>query len=129
VCALAAVRLRYGAMPAKLCPMCHARNVANEWQCRCGYEFGQNIDTVLELLRDQRTNARIMLVVLIFLDLAAVGAVIYMAIFHRFVVYSVLGFAALFLATLRTARRLAITRKSLAQLSRRELPKAVVRAP
>lgn len=107
--------------------MCHARNAIDEWQCRCGYEFGQSIDKVLELLRDQRTNARILLGVLIFLDLAALGAVAYLAIVHGIIVYSVLGFAALLLWTMRTARQLVVTRESLEQLSRRELPKATLR--
>lgn len=114
-------------MPAKRCPLCHARNAVDEWQCRCGYEFGQSIDKVLELLRDQRTNTRILLAVLICLDLAAVGAVTYLASVHGIIVHSVLGFAALLLWTLRTARQLVITRESLEQLSRHELPKATLR--
>ncbi len=107
--------------------MCHARNSIDEWQCRCGYEFGQSIDKVLALLRDQRTNTWIMLAVLIFFDLAAVGVVVYLAILHVAVSYSVLGLAALSLWTMRTARQLTVTRESLQQLCKRELPRATLR--
>src|ERR1043165_2946026 len=47
-------------MSARRCPMCHQVNEQLDWQCRrCNYEFGQPIEKVRILLRDQMTNARI----------------------------------------------------------------------
>ncbi len=105
--------------------MCHLVGDASDWQCPCGYEFGQNIDQVLELLRDQRANARILLGLLVIVDLAAVFGVVYLAL-HGIVIYPVLGFAALLVWTGRVARKLSVTRESLRQLAKRELPKATL---
>jgi 1,4-dihydroxy-2-naphthoate octaprenyltransferase len=114
-------------MPAKRCPMCHRASAANAWQCVCGYEFGQDVEKVRALLRDQRTNAWIILVLLLVVDAMAVFGVFYAAL-HGFLVFSVLGFSALILGTARTVRTLLITRASLRQLASRDdaLPRAWV---
>jgi hypothetical protein len=96
------------------------------WQCKCGYEFGQSADRVLELLRSQRVNLRIGLVIVLILDAAAVGAVIY-SVMHGFLVFSMFGFIVLGLWTARLIHKLAVTRASLRQVNARELPKAIVR--
>ena len=57
--------------------MCHRASDARAWQCDCGYEFGQSVDKVLELLRGQRKSAAATLAFVVFLDVAMVGAVIY----------------------------------------------------
>ncbi len=117
-----------GRMPAKCCPMCHRGSGASAWQCVCGYEFGQDIEKVRALLRSQRTNNWIILVLLLVVDVIAVAGVFYAAV-HGFAVFSVLGFSALILATARTVRTLLITRASLRQLASRDdaLPRARVR--
>jgi hypothetical protein len=116
------------AMAAKVCPLCHRSSSGSAWQCQCGYEFGQSIDKVRVLLRDQETNAWIVLGVLLVLDLAAIGGAI---------VVGVLGLGwlpwiapgLLIAATVRTLRKLRIARESLRQLAERHapLPKATLR--
>ena len=101
--------------------MCHRASEASAWRCSCGYEFGQHPETVCELLRAQRTSARIMLAVLIAIDLAALGGVIYGAL-HGFLVVFGFGFAALIGWTLRAVHKLALTGTSLRQLSKHALP-------
>ena len=115
-------------MAAKVCPMCHRGSGASAWQCVCGYEFGQDIEAVRALLRSQRMNTWIILVLLLVVDVMAVFGVYYAAL-HGFVVFSVFGFSALILGTARAVRTLLITRASLRQLARRDdaLPRARVR--
>ena len=116
------------AMAAKVCPLCHRASPSCTWQCHCGYEFGQSIDKVRVLLRDQQTNAWIVLGVLLVLDLAAVGGAIFVGILG-------LGWlpwiwpGLLIFATVRTLRKLRIARESLRQLAERyaPLPKATLR--
>jgi hypothetical protein len=107
--------------------MCHRASDATAWQCACGYEFGQHVETVRALLRTQHSGAWVTLLLLLVLDVAAVAGVIYTA-FHGFIVFSALGFSALVLMTARTARKVLITRASLRQLAARQppLPTAVV---
>jgi hypothetical protein len=113
-------------MPAKRCPMCHRASGAGAWQCPCGYEFGQSIDNALELLRDQRTNTRIMLGLLLLVDVGVLGAVVVVGLGGA-LVFAALG--GLFVATGRLIRKLRLTGESIGQLSRRELPKATLRRP
>jgi hypothetical protein len=107
--------------------MCHRASARTAWQCTCGYEFGQSLERVREMLHDQQTNAGISLALLLVLDAAALVGVVFAAA-HGFIVFSALGFTALILATARAARKLLITRASLRQLAEREqpLPKAIV---
>jgi len=114
-------------MAAKVCPMCHRSSPGSAWRCGCGYEFGQSVEKVRVLLRDQQTTGRILLSMLLVLDLAAVGGMIYAAM-HGLFVYSSLLFVALSTSTVRTVRKLQITRASLRQLAERDaaLPTAIV---
>jgi hypothetical protein len=111
-------------MAAKVCPLCHRSNPGTAWQCPCGYEFGQSIDKVL---RDQRTNAWIVLGVLVALDLAMIGGSVYAAVCGwGWMPWLVPGL--LIGGTVRTMRKLQITRASLSQLAERQapLPKATL---
>ena len=114
-------------MAAKVCPMCHRSSPGSAWQCGCGYEFGQSVENVRALLRGQQMTARILLAMLLVLDLATAGGVVYAAM-HGWVVYSTVIFSALIVGTTRTVRKLRITRESLRQLAERDavLPTAIV---
>ena len=98
--------------------MCHSASEERAWQCSCGYEFGQPIDKVIVLLRDQRTNAWIMLLFSILALAASVGLVLVTGWI------SILLFAGCFIWMGRNIRRLLITRISLKQLASRKLPEA-----
>jgi hypothetical protein len=103
--------------------MCHRASDARAWQCTCGYEFGQSVDKVLELLRGQRTNARIMLGIMVGLDAAMIGGMVYAAM-HGVAVISGIVFIALTYWTFRSIQRLRITSESMRQLSAKTLPEA-----
>lgn len=115
-------------MAAKVCPLCHRSSPHSAWQCQCGYEFGQSVDKVRVLLRDARTNARILLVVMLVLDAAAIAGTIYLMA-HGWLVYSSMLTALLIIGTVRMASKLRIVRESLRQLDERHapLPTATVR--
>ena len=95
---------------------------ARAWQCDCGYEFGQSVDKLLELLRAQRTNARITAIV-VGLDAAMIGAMVY-ALMHGVAVVSGLLFIGLMYWTFRSVQRLRITNESMRQLAAKTLPEA-----
>lgn len=103
--------------------MCHRASDARAWQCDCGYEFGQSVDKVLELLRGQRTNARITLAIVVGLDAAMAGAMIY-AFMHGVVVISGVLLIGLTYWTVRSVQRLRITNESMRQLGPKTLPEA-----
>jgi hypothetical protein len=103
--------------------MCHRVNDALAWQCDCGYEFGQSVDKVLELLRGQRTNARIALWIVVVLDVAMLGGIAYAAM-HGVFVFSFIVFGFLMYWTVRAVQRLRITNESMRQLSAKSLPEA-----
>jgi hypothetical protein len=103
--------------------MCHRASESTAWQCGCGYEFGQDIDTVQRLLRDQLRNAWIQLGALITIDLGILAITIITALTGAGLIPG-LGFAFLLAATGRTIRKIAISRESLRQLAPRELPTA-----
>src|SRR6516162_4785104 len=66
-------------MPAKRCPMCHQANEDRAWQCRrCGYEFGQPVEKVQELLRGQLRSAHIVFWLFLLIDLGLAGAQVYL---------------------------------------------------
>jgi hypothetical protein len=95
------------------------------WRCRCGYEFGQSIETIRMLRHDQQTTARIVIILLL-LDAAALRGIAY-AMAQGFVFFPSHGFIALTTATVTTARKLLITRESLRQFANREtLPAAII---
>lgn len=108
-------------MATKRCPMCHRVSEASESQCSCGYEFGQSLDAVRELLRSQRINTSIGLVIL----LALTGIAFY-ATYVGVGILAVIGLVVLMLATLRNARKLVLTQSSLRQFAARALPVATL---
>jgi hypothetical protein len=115
-------------MAAKVCPLCHCSNPGSAWQCRCGYEFGQSVDKVRVLLRDQQTNARILLVVMLVLEAAVLAGAIYLST-RGAGRGPWLVLIPLVYWTVRAVRKLGIVRESLRQLDERHapLPTATVR--
>jgi ethanolamine transporter EutH len=85
--------------------MCHRASESTAWQCGCGYEFGQDIDTLITI------------------DLGILAITIITALTGAGLIPG-LGFAFLLAATGRTIRKIAISRESLRQLAPRELPTA-----
>lgn len=79
------------------------------------------------MLRDRQADAWVALALLLVLDAAALGGVVYAAL-QGFIVFSALGFTALILLTARAVQRVRVTRASLRQLARLDaaLPRAVV---
>jgi hypothetical protein len=116
------------AMAGKRCPMCHRASERQSWQCRCGYEFGQDPDVTRKLLRSQLLNLRIGFVILFTLDLAAAGTAVWSMMFGHPIVLG-LGFCLMVLWTVRTGHKIVLTHRSLRSLDRQKapLPRAVVR--
>ena len=115
-------------MPAKRCPMCHRASESTAWRCSCGYELGQDIDTVQRLLRDQLRSASIALGTLLALDIAVLALVAWTAL-QGAVLMPGLAFAFLLAWTGRAGRKILISRESLRQLAPRQLPTAKLLPP
>jgi hypothetical protein len=117
-------------MPAKRCPMCHQANEDRAWQCRrCGYEFGQPVETVLELLRARQRSQRIMLAIYASPVVLAVAACL--LVWGRVPIFPlVLAFTTSTLWLARSYHRYALTRSSIRSLSaqRPQLPKATLKS-
>lgn len=108
--------------------MCHTVNEDRDWRCRkCGYEFGQPIERVRELLHDQLLNSKIVLGLLLGLDLAVLAGT-GVGLYYGHAIFPGLGFAFVVAWTVRAGRKLALTRESLRSLDRQQaaLPKATV---
>src|SRR5215468_3438550 len=99
-------------MVAKRCPRCHRASAAAGWRCGCGQELGPGVEQVRAVLRDRQTDAWVALALLLVLDAAAVGGVVYAAL-QGFIVSSALGLTALILVTARAVQRVRVTRASL----------------
>ena len=112
-----------GKKAARRCPMCHRASEPYAHNCRCGYEFGQSVDKAIELLEDQRTNARLLLGLFGMLTLVGLVATVIL-ISLGIVVRSAVPFALLVLVTIRAGQKLALTNTSLRQLRARQLPEA-----
>jgi hypothetical protein len=105
--------------------MCHRASDDRAWQCRCGYEFGQDVARTRELLRDQLISAKIFLAIFVVLDAAVVLGTIELA--RRGVIFvSLLAFVFLILGTGRSLRKIMISRESLRALAPKDLPVARV---
>jgi hypothetical protein len=102
--------------------MCHRATEDRAWQCACGYEFGQDVAKTRELLRDQLTNAKIMLAIFIVLDAASVALLVAGLVYAL----PVIGFIFFIGGTVRAVRKIAISRESLRLLAPKELPAARV---
>ena len=98
--------------------MCHRVNAENATRCDCGYEFGQPVEAVIELLRDQHTRTWITLVFSFLAFAASVVGLLFQPFFAVFLI------GGTFLWTGRMFRKLWITRASLRQLGDRKLPEA-----
>jgi hypothetical protein len=112
-------------MPAKRCPMCHRASEDRAWHCACGYEFGQPVERTRELLRDQLTNAKIMLGIFGGLDLAMMGGMVFAAM-HGVFVSPGLALVLLTWLAARNIRKIRISRESLQLLAAKDLPAARV---
>lgn len=119
-------------MPAKRCPMCHQANEDRAWACRrCGYEFGQPIEKVIDLLRGQRRTAWITFWLFLVLTLGLAGWLGFgLEVLPVPMLVPILSACFATLWTVRAAHRIRITRQSLRALGaqRTELPKATVRS-
>jgi hypothetical protein len=137
-------------MVAMRCPTCHRVSAPPAWRCRCGHEldvvdptggFGPrptgstgavptphlgSLEQIRAALLDRQARAWSALALLLGVDAAAAGGVVYAAL-QGFIVFSALGFTALILLTARAVQRVRITRASLRQLARLApaLPRAV----
>lgn len=113
------------------CPMCHQANHSTAWQCdRCGYEFGQSIETLNGMLQAQLRRSLTALTILVAIDVAIVGVVAYCAIvLDRMVLPSVL-FVMAMVWTVRVGHKVGVTRHSLKLIAPKpaELPKATLRS-
>ncbi len=110
--------------------MCHGPNEDTAWQCRgCGYEFGQSIEKLRELLHDQLRSARIVFWVLLVLDLAVLGGCVVGA-YYGILVRPSLAFFFVIAWTVRAHHKLSVTRHSLALIDKQQaaLPKATLRS-
>lgn len=106
--------------------MCHRAHEATAQQCACGYEFGQRPEKTLELLRSQQRNASISLLLLL-LAFGGGAILLYATLLYQSPIIVVVAFGPLAVQTLRTIRKLSITRESIRQLETRTLPKAQLR--
>ena len=99
--------------------MCHRASESTAWQCACGYEFGQDLETVRAMLRSQLHNAYLTSVLFLLLDLAMLPMLLFVPLF-----VPLAGFVVLTTATAKSVRKISISRESLRQLAPRELPTA-----
>jgi hypothetical protein len=98
--------------------MCHRASEATAWQCSCGYEFGQHVEKVREMLRTQLRTSWISLAACLFLDVAMVALATVGSAIALFGLVGLLG------ATGRSLRKILVSRESLRQLAPAELPTA-----
>ena len=99
--------------------MCHRASESTAWRCSCGYEFGQNVEKVRDMLRAQLRTSWFAFGSLLVADLALVAlAVVGLALTPVLVLAALLG------ATGRSARKILVSRESLRQLAPAELPTA-----
>jgi hypothetical protein len=99
--------------------MCHRASESTAGRCQCGYEFGQDIDTVRRLLRRQLRSSVAASAALVIGNL---GLVALAAVSHT--VIPLLGWYPLLRLTARSMRTIAVSRESLRQLAPRQLPPA-----
>lgn len=111
--------------------MCHQANDASAWQCtRCGYEFGQSIETLRGLLEAQLQRSIAALAIMIVVNLAIVAGVLYCAIEYDRVVMPGLVFVFAVMWTARIGAKIGVSRHSLKLINAKQvaLPKATLRS-
>jgi hypothetical protein len=114
-------------MAVARCPMCHLANDDHAWRCeRCGYEFGQSIETLRGLLKTQLHNAVAAVMILLVIDAAILGGTVYCALVLDRVVLPGALFIGGLMMTVRFAQKISISRHSLKLINAKEatLPKA-----
>ena len=99
--------------------MCHRASENTAWQCACGYEFGQDLETVRGMLRSQLHTAYVTSALFLLLDLGMLAM-----LFFAPMIIPIGGFIMLTLGFVKSIRKIAISRESLRQLAPRELPTA-----
>ena len=99
--------------------MCHRASENTAWQCACGYEFGQDIDTVRGMLRSQLHTAYVTSALFLLLDLGMIAMLLVAP-----VIIPIGGFVMLTLGFVKSIRKISISRESLRQLKPRDLPTA-----
>ena len=108
------------------CPMCHKTNRDTVKQCDdCGYEFGQSIDTLRDMLKTQLANARAMFWVLLAAGLALAGVVV-LGVMHGFLIFSMPPFLFVTYQAIGAARKISISKHSLRLIEQKALPKATL---
>jgi hypothetical protein len=113
-------------MSVAICPMCHRANSPRAKECDdCGYEFGQSIDVLRDMLKAQLSNARAMFWVLAITELA-LAAVTVIGILYGFVIFAVLPFAFVTYQLVGAGRKISITKHSLRLTEQKQLPKATL---
>jgi hypothetical protein len=109
--------------------MCHRANEATAWQCtKCSYEFGQDVDKLRTLLRDQLKSAWIVFSLLAVLDLAVIAAVVWGISNGHPVMPGILD-ALMLYWTYRVWTKISISRHSLRLIDEKQapLPKATAK--
>jgi predicted membrane-bound spermidine synthase len=107
------------------CPMCHHANEGSAWRCdSCGYEFGQTVEKLREMLRDQLASARVAFWTALSLDAAFLGAAI-LGVVYGFVFLPWLPFIGTTMWTLRANHKISVSKHSLL-LIEPKLPKATL---
>jgi uncharacterized membrane protein YvbJ len=113
-------------MPVAICPMCHRGNRDTAKECDdCGYEFGQSIDTLRDMLQTQLANTRAMFWVMCVADLAILAFVIIM-ITQGWILLPMLPLLFFTYQAVRAGQKVAITKHSLRLIEQKQLPKATL---
>ena len=99
--------------------MCHRASESTAWQCACGYEFGQDVETVRNMLRSQLHTAYVSAAACLVCDLGVLALV-----FVAPMILPISGFILLTMGFVKSIRKIAISRESLRQLKPRDLPTA-----
>jgi uncharacterized membrane protein len=106
--------------------MCHRANRDTVKECDdCGYEFGQSIDTLRGMLQTQLTSSRVTFWVLVASDLV-LAAVVAVGVYFGFVIFALLPFLFVTYQAVNAARKISITKHSLALTEQKQLPKATL---
>jgi hypothetical protein len=115
-------------MAVARCPMCHTVNEGSAPRCdRCGYEFGQSLDTLHDMLVDQLRSARLAFWTLILFDGMLFVFFALSMIFGFFIPALVATIGGVTL-TMRAAKKISITKRSLLSVEKQrpQLPKATL---
>ena len=110
------------------CPMCHLANEGSAYQCaRCGYQFGQSLEKLEEMLLDQLSGARIAFWLFLRLDTALLAGVVF-AMVKGYLLLPWLPFIALTWCTVRAGQKVTNSKHSLSLVEKQkpQLPKATL---